>query len=126
MADQTWMETAKTVGEWVAGLGLSSAAVRAYRKASNANHLERIIRVENQNKELRRVMNEAVEQLQELASTVDIDRGDTHRRFQRVEADLRETKRIYREKLLQIADALVEPLQQSAAAGKQPEPRAES
>jgi hypothetical protein len=119
MADQAngWQEA----GKWIAGVGAFIASIRAYFRARNVNHADRIVRLEHQNKELRRVMNDAVEQLNELASTVDIDRGVTDRRFQRVEGDLRETKRIYREKLLEIADALVSPLHNGS--GQQPEQR---
>ena len=111
--------------KWLGGIAASVGAIRTYFKARNVNHSDRIVRLEHQNKELRRLMMEAGEQLQELASTVDLDRSETGRRFQRIEGDLRETKRIYREKLLEIADALVSPVHHAAAAGQQQEPRAE-
>jgi hypothetical protein len=119
MGEQTgWLEA----GKWVGGVLTFIGAIKAYFKTRNVNHADRIIRLEHQNRELRRLMTEAGEQLNELASTVDIDRGDNGRRFQRIEGDLRETKRIYREKLLEIADALVSPMQHSAAAGQEPQP----
>jgi len=113
-----WSEAAK----WLGGLGAAAAAVRSYFRARNVNHSDRIVRLERQNMEMRRVMNNAVEELQGLASTVDIDRGDNHRRFQRVEGDLRTLKRETRDKLLEIADTLGEQLGRSSP-GNKPEPR---
>jgi len=119
MADDqsAWIAVAKWIGGSVSFAGL----YKLFSKARSINHTDRIIRVENQNKELRRVMNQAVEQLNELASTVDIDRGDSHRRFQRVESDIRTIRRETRDKLLEIADTLGEQLNRSTP-GQQEQP----
>ncbi len=113
-----WTEVFK----WLGFVGAGVASFRAYWKSRNINHSDRISRVERQNQELRRVINEAVGNIQDLASAVDIDRGDSHRRFQRVEADIRTVRRETRDKLLEIAETLRE--QEHRATGEQAQPRA--
>ncbi len=85
-------------------------------RARNAGYLDRIIKLERRERDTARVIQEAVTQLQELASTVDIESSNTHRRFQRVESDARELRREVSQDLRRIADRLDEQLHRSAGA----------
>jgi len=112
-----WLERGKTAGGILAFILTALGSLKFWGSARNAGHLDRIIKLERREKEANRVMQEAVQQLQELAQTVDIDRGDSHRRFNRVEGDVREFRREVSQNLRRIADQIDEQLSRNVSAG---------
>ncbi len=100
--------------KWLGSFILGAGGLRFYFKARNAGYLDRIVKLERRERDTARVIQEAVEQLQELASTVDIESGNAHRRFQRIEGDVREMRREVSQDLRRIADRLDEQLHRSA------------
>ena len=102
--------------KWLGSFVLGAGGLKFYFRARNAGYLDRIIKLERAGRENSRVMQETVDQLQELASTVDIESGNTHRRFMRIENDNREFRRDVSQDLRRIADRLDAQLHRSAAA----------
>ena len=101
-----WLERGKLAGGIITFCAAALGSIKFYFAGRNAGHLDRIIKLERREKESIRVMQETVMQLQELAQVVDIDRSDSHRRFNKVEGDAREFRREVGQSLRRIADRI--------------------
>jgi len=112
-----WLSYGKTAGGIITFCAAALGSIKFYFAGRNAGHLDRIIKLERREKEAIRVMQETVMQLQELAQVVDIDRGDSHRRFNKVEGDAREFRREVGQSLRRIADRIDQQLDQGGMSG---------
>ena len=95
---QAWQEA----GKWVAGLLAFIASIRAYFKARNTNHADRILRLERESREDRRVMSEVREQMEEL----DIRVGSTERRTRQLEVNANDLDREVRDNLQRMIEQI--------------------
>jgi len=93
-----WAEAAK----WLGGLGAAFAAVRSYFKARNTNHADRILRLERESREDRRVMSEVRTQMEEL----DIRVGSTERRTRQLEVNANDLDREVRDNLQRMIEQI--------------------
>ena len=77
----------------MAGLG----GIRAYFKARNTNHADRIARLERQRREDERTMEAVKSEIEELRDRMDIALASTNRRIMNVETNMRDTEREVRD-----------------------------
>ena len=116
-----WEEAAK----WLAGITAGIGGIRAYFKARNTNHADRIARLERQAREDERTMATVKSEIEDLEARMDIALGSTHRRVLAVETNLRDTEREIRDSLQNIVETLNRRLHGDPVTRQQPEPRAE-
>ncbi len=104
MADQQagWEEAVK----WLAGLAAGLGGIRAYFKARNTNHADRIARLERQRREDERTMEAVKSEIEELKDRMDIALASTNRRMTVMETNSRDTEREIRDSLQQIVETL--------------------
>jgi chromosome segregation ATPase len=122
MADQAYWTEA---GKWVAGIAAFGASVRAYWRARNTNHADRIARLERIRREDERTMAEVKANIEDLAERMDIALSSTNRRIMNIETNLRDTDREIRDSLQKIIETLNRRLHVDTWRD-QPQPRAES
>ena len=104
MADQQagWTEAAK----WLGGLAAGVGGLRAYFKARNTNHADRIARLERQRREDERTMEAVKSEIEELRDRMDIALASTNRRIMNVETNMRDTEREVRDALQSVVETL--------------------
>lgn len=104
MADQQagWTDALKWLGGIAAGVG----GIRAYFKARNTNHADRIARLERIRREDLQVMAEVKERLQDMASNVDIRLGSTERRVRQLEVNANDLDRMVRDNLQRMIEQI--------------------
>lgn len=104
MADQStgWAEAAK----WLGGLAASVGGIRAYLKARNTNHADRIARLERVRREDERTMEAVKSEIEELKDRMDIALASTNRRVLSMETNMRDTEREIRDSLQSIVETL--------------------
>ncbi len=116
-----WEEAAK----WLAGLAAGLGGIRAYFKARNTNHADRIARLERQRREDERTMEAVKSEIEELKDRMDIALASTNRRMTVMETNSRDTEREIRDSLQSIVETLNRRLHGDPPRREQPEPRAE-
>jgi len=123
MADQQlgWADA----GKWVAGVGAFVASLRAYWKARNTNHSDRIQRLERQAREDERTMAAVKSELEELSERMDIAINSTNRRVLNLETNLRDTDREIRDSLQKIVETLNRRLHGDPSTWQQQQPPAQ-
>ncbi len=105
MAEQ-WVDTAKTIGEWIVGVGIGIGSLFSYNRARNTNHSDRIQRLERQAREDVRFMAQVKTDIEELAARMEIAMSSNTRRIMAVETNLRDTDREIRDSLQHIVETL--------------------
>ena len=123
MADQQagWEEAIK----WLGGLAAGFGGIRAYYKARNTNHADRIARLERQRREDESTMQAVKSEIEELKDRMDIALASTNRRVLTMETNMRDTEREIRDSLQSIVETLNRRLHGEPVTRQQPEPRAE-
>src|SRR6185295_16703174 len=99
---QAWQEA----GKWVAGLLAFIASIRAYFRARNTNHSDRIARLEHQRREDERTMEAVKSEIEELKDRMDIALASTNRRVLNVETNMRDSEREIRDVLQGVVETL--------------------
>ena len=104
MADQQtgWTDALKWLGGFAAFLG----SFRAYWKARNTNHADRITRLERIRREDLQVMSDVRQQMQDMASNVDIRLGSTERRVRQLEVNSNDLDRMVRDNLQRMIEQI--------------------